>query len=70
MNDRAISRVIHYTVGKLRRYNLQLKAGQRFSLVTKGNSISLIPQKISIESFRGVLKGADISNIRNRDEKI
>ncbi len=52
------------------RDTLQLKAGQKFSLIIKGDLISLIPQKTSVESFRGILKGANIDNIRDRDERV
>lgn len=52
------------------RDTLQLKAGQKFSLVVKDDLISLIPQKTTIESLRGILKGANIDNIRDRDERI
>ncbi len=52
------------------RDSLQLKAGQKFSLIVKDNLISLIPLKNSVESFRGILKGANTSNIRDRDERI
>ncbi len=53
------------------RDTLHLKAGQKFSLiVVKDNLISLIPLKNSVESFRGILKGANTDNIRDRDERI
>lgn len=53
------------------RDTLHLKEGQKFSLiVVKDNLISLIPLKNSVESFRGILKGANTSNIRDRDERI
>ncbi len=49
---------------------LHLKAGQKFSLIIKDDSISLIPQKTSVESFRGILKGSNTDNIRDRNERI
>lgn len=49
---------------------LHLKAGQKFSLIIKGDLISLIPKKTSVESFRGILKGANVDNIRDRDERV
>lgn len=52
------------------RESLQLKAGQKFSLIVKDNLISLIPQKTSLESLRGILKGANTDNIRDRNERI
>lgn len=52
------------------RDTLHLKAGQKFSLVIKGDLISLIPQKTSFESFRGILKGANVDKIRDRNERV
>jgi AbrB family looped-hinge helix DNA binding protein len=52
------------------RESLQLKAGQKFSLVIKNDLISLIPQKMTMESLRGILKGANIDNIRDRNERL
>jgi len=51
------------------RDSLHLKAGQKFSLVVKDDLISLIPQKTTMESFRGILKGANTDNIRDRNER-
>lgn len=52
------------------RDSLHLKAGQKFSLVVKDDLISLIPQKTTMESLRGILKGANTDNIRDRDERV
>ena len=52
------------------RDSLHLKAGQKFSLVVKDDLISLIPQKTTMESFRGILKGTNTDNIRDRDERV
>ena len=49
--------------------SLHLKVGQKFVVEVKGDSITLMP-KSSIESFRGVLKGANTENIRDRSERI
>jgi AbrB family looped-hinge helix DNA binding protein len=48
---------------------LNLKAGQKFSVLLQGDSITLVP-KSSVQSFRGVLKGANINNVRDRTERI
>ncbi|BAQ60024.1 transcriptional regulator [Geminocystis sp. NIES-3708] len=52
------------------RKSLHLKAGQKFSLVIKDDLISLIPRTNSLESFRGILKGANIDNIRDIDKRV
>ena len=51
------------------RDSLHLKAGQKFSVVVKGDSIALV-LKPSIKRFRGILKGANTDNFRDRSERI
>lgn len=48
---------------------LNLQVGQKFSVVLKNDSITLVSQS-SIQSFRGVLKGANIHNVRDRRERV
>ncbi len=48
---------------------LNLQVGQKFSVVLKNDAITLVP-KPSIQSFRGILKGANIQNVRDRSERI
>jgi AbrB family looped-hinge helix DNA binding protein len=48
---------------------LNLQVGQKFSVVLKNDSITLVPQS-SIQSFRGVLKGANTHNVRDRSERV
>jgi AbrB family looped-hinge helix DNA binding protein len=48
---------------------LNLQVGQKFSVVLKNDSITLIP-KSSMQSFRGILKGANTHNIRDRSERV
>lgn len=49
--------------------SLHFKAGQKFSVEFKDNLIAFVPQP-SINSFRGVLKGANVNNIRDHSERI
>lgn len=51
------------------RDSLHLQAGQKFSISIQDKLISLMP-KPDIQSFRGILKGANIDNIRDRGERI
>ncbi len=46
---------------------LHLTAGQQFVCLIKGQSIYLIPQK-NIKEIKGLLKGANTDNIRDRSE--
>lgn len=48
---------------------LHLEVGQKFLIVLKGDSIALVP-KSSNNSFRGILKGANTNDIRDRSERI
>jgi AbrB family looped-hinge helix DNA binding protein len=48
---------------------LNLKVGQKFSVVLQNDSITLVPRS-SIQSFRGVLKGANVLNVRDRSERV
>ena len=48
--------------------SLHLQAGQKFSISIQDNLISLTP-KADIQSFRGILKGANTDNIRDRSER-
>ena len=48
---------------------LNLQVGQKFSVVLKNDSITLVP-KSSMQSFRGILKGANTDNVRDRSERV
>jgi len=48
---------------------LNLQVGQKSSVVLKNVSITLVP-KSSIQSFRGILKGANTHNVRDRSERV
>lgn len=54
-------------IPKAVRERLQLKAGQQLVFVTKGDTISLVPKR-NIADLRGVLRGADTSNTRDRSD--
>lgn len=49
------------------RDTLGLKPGQVVVFVTVGNTVSLVPQK-DITELRGIAKGRDISNYRDRSD--
>ena len=48
---------------------LHLQPGQQFVCVVKGDVISLVPKR-TIKSVRGLLKGADPENYRDRSDEI
>ena len=49
--------------------SLHLKVGQKFVVEVKSDTITLMP-KSSFKSFRGILKGANTENIRDRSKRI
>jgi len=51
------------------RNSLHLTAGQKFSIVVKGDLISLVPSP-SFQALRGVLKGVNVDNVRDRRERV
>lgn len=52
-------------IPKAVRERLLLKAGQQFVFVTKGETISLVPKR-DIAALRGILRGADTADVRDR----
>lgn len=55
-------------IPKAFRDDLGLKAGQQFVFVAKGDAIILIPRR-EISEARGLLKGANPENVRDRTER-
>ena len=56
-------------IPKAFREDLGLRAGQQFVFVAKGDVIVLIPRR-DINEVRGLLKGADTGNVRDRTGRI
>lgn len=55
-------------IPKAFRDDLGLKAGQQFVFVAKGDTIIMIPRR-GISEVRGLLKGANTANVRDRTER-
>ena len=55
-------------IPKAFRDGLGLKAGQQFVFVAKGDAIIMIPRR-EISEVRGLLKGANPENVRDRTER-
>ncbi|MES1999056.1 MAG: AbrB/MazE/SpoVT family DNA-binding domain-containing protein [Pseudomonadota bacterium] len=55
-------------IPKAFRDDLGLKAGQQFVFVAKGDTIILIPRR-GISEMRGLLKGANTDNVRDRTDR-
>lgn len=56
-------------IPKAFRDDLGLKAGQQFVFVAKGDTIVMIPRR-DISEARGMFKGANTDNVRDRAERI
>jgi AbrB family looped-hinge helix DNA binding protein len=69
MLEVTLSEQYQVAIPKEIRDSLHLKAGQIFTVVLKGDLIALVP-KPSIKAFRGILKGANTDNVRDRSERI
>jgi len=68
MVSATLSRKYQLSIPKAIREQLQLQAGQKFSVITKGGMIELVPMR-DIESTRGMLKGANPGEYRDRSDR-
>lgn len=55
-------------IPKAFRDDLGLRAGQQFVFVAKGDAIVMIPRR-DISEVRGMFKGANPENVRDRTER-
>ncbi len=56
-------------IPKAFREDLGLKAGQQFVFIAKGDNIVMVPRR-DISEVRGLFKGANTENVRDRMERI
>lgn len=56
-------------IPKAFRESLNLKAGQQFVFLAKGDAIVMTPRR-SLEDLRGILAGANVVNYRDRGDRI
>jgi AbrB family looped-hinge helix DNA binding protein len=68
MTHATLSEKFQISIPKAIRDQLKLRAGQQFVFVTKGDSITLVPKRTAAE-LRGLLRGADTSNVRDRKDR-
>ncbi len=68
MSTTTISPKFQVVIPKDVRKKLDLKSGQKMTVVTKGGVIYFIPEK-PVEAFRGFLKGMDAGNIREDEDR-
>ena len=63
-----LSSKFQLVIPKTVREQLHLQAGQRFTVITKGDVIELVPMR-DIASARGMLKRADPLDYRDRRDR-
>ncbi len=68
MISATLSSKYQLSIPKAVREQLQLQAGQKFSVIAKGGVIELVPVR-SIESARGLLEQANPSLYRDRADR-
>lgn len=68
MHTATVSSKYQILVPKKIREQLDIKPGQQFIFITKGEGLELIPKK-ELKELRGVLIGANTSNIRDRKDR-
>ena len=64
-----LSSKFQFVLPKAVREELALEPGQQFTLVTRNGVIELVPLR-RMEDARGMLKGADKSDYRDRHDRI
>lgn len=68
MQVATISAKYQISIPKQIREEMHIQAGQQFIFIPKGNSLYLVPKR-KIEQVKGLLKGANATNIRNREDR-
>ncbi len=51
------------------RDQMHLRAGQQFVFLTKEDGLHLVPKR-NINSLKGLLKGANVTNVRDRKDRV
>ena len=64
-----LSSKFQFSIPKAVREELNLRAGQQFAVITKGDIISLVPIP-ELAEMRGIAKGADTSDYRDRTDRL
>jgi AbrB family looped-hinge helix DNA binding protein len=68
MHSATLSSKFQICIPKELREELHIKAGQTFIFIPHGNSIQLVPDR-DMKDIRGMMTGANISNIRDRQDR-
>jgi AbrB family looped-hinge helix DNA binding protein len=68
MHTATLSSKYQLAIPKVIRDLLNLQAGQQFTVLAKGKNIELVPVR-SLKEMRGILKGANTENYRDRQDR-
>jgi AbrB family looped-hinge helix DNA binding protein len=66
MQIATISSKFQISIPKKIREQLHIKPGQQFIFILKGDGLELVPKR-NIKDVRGILSGANVDNIRDRE---
>jgi AbrB family looped-hinge helix DNA binding protein len=69
MHTATLSAKYQLCIPKPVREQLHLQVGQQFVFIAKGNSLHLVPKR-NMDSIRGLLKGANTNNVRDRKDRV
>ncbi len=64
-----LSSKFQLSIPKAIREDMHLQAGQKFAVIPKGDTIVLAPIR-PLDEMRGILKGADTSDYRDRTDRL
>ena len=64
-----ISSKFQISVPKKIRDQLHIKPGQQYIFVSKGDCLELVPKR-NIKDMRGLLKGVNTKNVRDRSDRV
>jgi len=69
MHIATISSKFQISVPKKIREQLHIKPGQQFIFVLKGECLELVPKR-DIKDMKGIMRGVNTKNIRDRGERV
>ena len=69
MSQTTVSSKYQVVIPKEIRERMQIKPGQKLSVIAKGGVIYLVPVR-GLGELRGIAKGADTSNLREKVDRI
>lgn len=69
MTTITLSSKFQFSLPKSVRESLHLEAGQRFLVMTKGEVVTLVPER-DMDWARGKLKGVSVVNVRDRSDRL